>query len=55
MKKITFNQLSFFQNSFIVSFGTIIGRLSLVISQILLARFLRPDQYGLFILGWTIL
>tara|TARA_B100000676_G_scaffold104043_1_gene103813 strand:+ start:3156 stop:4631 length:1476 start_codon:yes stop_codon:yes gene_type:complete len=55
MKKITFNPIKLLQNSFIVSFGTIIGRLSLVISQILLARFLGPDQYGLFILGWTIL
>ena len=44
-----------FKNSLILMFGSILGKLSLVFSQILLARFLGPYNYGTFILGWTVL
>ena len=43
------------KNSLILMIGSILGKFSLVLSQILLARFLGPYNYGTFILGWTVL
>ena len=48
-------QTNLFKNSLMIMTGNISGKIILIFSQILLARLLGPYDYGLFILGWTIL